>query len=344
MKKRLIAYHLTQFHQIPENDLWWGEGYTEWTAIRKWQPYFKNHILRKPERLGYYNLLDPETLENQFEIASKHNIEGFCFWTYWFGAGERLLEKPLEHLLSSKSSVKYCLAWANHSWMDKSKWKLLKEQKYLGENDYKMFFEAMLPHFKNKNYIKYNNKPILSIFMPQEIPDFDVFYSTWNRLIQKEGFDGFYFITDQISDTLKFPHLFDAFMQSGSFFANRTLWQKILDRLIRIYSWTFLGPMRYSYPQLAKKMYLNSPKNNNFIPTIFTGWDSTPRHGKRGIVLENFTPESFKEHVQEVFDLNTKNEFIFIKSWNEWAEGNLIEPDDIFGDSLLKVIRDINTN
>lgn len=342
MKKRLIAYHLPQFHQIKENDLWWGEGYTEWTAIQKWVPYFKGHLLRKPERLGYYDLRTPEVLEEQYKIASSHGIEGFCFWSYWFGEGERLLEKPLENLLVPTSQVKYCFAWANHSWIDKSNGRLLKQQNYLGEEDYKKFFQVMLPHFRNPNYIKKDNKLVFCIFMPQDIPDFDVFYAVWNKLIQKEGYDGFYFIGDRISSKLKYKSLFDAFMQSSTMFANRNIFHKILDRLIRSYSWTFLGPMKYSYKKMMKNLYTDLYKSDNFIPTIFSGWDSTPRHAKRGVVLYDFNLDSFRKHVKDIFALHTKNEFIFIKSWNEWAEGNILEPDDIFKDSLLKVIKTIN--
>jgi hypothetical protein len=344
MKKRLIVYHLPQFHQIEENDIWWGKGYTEWTAIRNWKPYFKNHILRKPERLGYYDLMDAEILEKQYEIASNYGIEGFCFWTYWFGNGERLLEKPLEHLLVPESKVKYCLAWANHSWFDKSKWRLLKEQKYLGKEDYAKFYKTLSPHFNNSNYIKLNNKLLLSVFMPQDIPDLNLFHDTLNKLAKSDGFDGFYFISDQCTDDIINTNLFDAYAHSPAMFKNRNLFEKILERLIRYYSWTFCGPMKYSYSKMMSGMYDDLSKIPNFIPTIFAGWDTTPRHAKRGVILKDFTIKSFQKHVQEVFALDTQNEFIFIKSWNEWAEGNVLEPDDVFEDELLKVIKKENTS
>lgn len=344
MKKRLIAYHLPQFHEIKENNEWWGEGYTEWTALNNWRPAFNEHTLRKPGELGYYDLSDPNILEKQYEMASQYGIEGFCFWTYWFGAGERLLERPLEHLLLPKSKIKYCLAWANHTWYDKSNWRLLKEQKYLGKEDYVRFFETMLPHFKNPNYIRKDNKIVFTVFMPQDVPDFDIFANTWNELIKKEGFDGFYFIGDQINKKLKFSNHFDAFMHSPAIFTTRSVLQKIIDRLVRIHSWTFFGPIKYSYPKRVRGMYKKFYQADNFIPSIFSGWDSTARHGKRGIVLEDFNEQTFRDHVDEIFALNTKNEFIFIKSWNEWAEGNLLEPDDILGDSLLHIIKNANSS
>lgn len=344
MKKRLIAYHLPQFHEVKENNEWWGEGYTEWTALKKWKPYFKGHQLRKPtEELGYYDLLNPEILEKQYDIASSYGLEGFCFWTYWFGAGERLLEKPLENLLLPSNKVKYCFAWANHSWWDKSTWRLLKEQKYLGEEDYISFYKTLSPHFNNQNYLKKDNKLLLSIFMPQDIPDLELFTSTLNKLAINDGFDGFYFISDQCTEVVKNLKLFNAYMHSPAMFRNRNILQKILERLIRYYSWTFIGPMKYSYNKMMFGIYNDLAKISDFIPIIFTGWDTTARHSKRGVVLDGFNEESFEKHVKEVFDLNTKNEFIFIKSWNEWAEGNVLEPDDIFKYKLLEIINKYNS-
>jgi len=343
MKKRLIAYYLPQFHEIKENNEWWGQGYTEWTAVKNWKPYFKGHILRKPDNnLGYYNLTDSKVLEKQYEIASNYGIEGFCFWTYWFGNGERLLEKPLDHLLLPNSKVKYCLAWANHSWFDKSKWELLKEQKYLGVDDYINFYKALSPHFNNPNYIKHNNKLLLTIFMPQDIPDLALFMNTLNKLAIEDGFNGFYFISDQCTENIKKMNLFDAYMHSPAVFKNRNLFQKILERLIRYHSWTLFGPMKYSYPKMMLGIYDDISKVSSFIPTIFAGWDTTPRHDKRGVLMTNFNIETFKHHIQEIFKLNTQNEFIFIKSWNEWAEGNVLEPDDIFENKLLEVIMQEN--
>ncbi|MBX7230530.1 MAG: glycoside hydrolase family 99-like domain-containing protein [Bdellovibrionales bacterium] len=344
LKKRLIAYHLPQFHRIKENDMWWGAGYTEWTALKKWKPYFKGHKLRFPGNLGYYDLLDPSILERQYRLANEHSIEGFCFWTYWFGNGEKLLEKPLDLLLRPQSHVKYCLAWANHDWVDKSKGILLKRQTYLGKKDYKAFFYSYLPHFSNPNYIKIKNRPLISIFKPQDIPDFDAFYLTWEELIQREGFDGMYFISDQFIPHFKYNNFFQGFAHSPSMFKNRTFFQKILEKLIRDYKFTVFGPMKYSFPAMMRNIYKDFSSNNKFIPTIFSGWDTTPRHGKRGVVLNDFDLASFQKHVEEVFAFNPSQELIFIKSWNEWAEGNLLEPDNIFGNQMLEILKNKNQN
>lgn len=345
MKKRLIAYHLPQFHEIKENNEWWGEGYTEWTAVKSWRPYFKGHIIRKPsEELGYYDLSDAQVLERQYEIASNYGLEGFCFWTYWFGNGDRLLEKPLEHLLLPTSKVKYCFAWANHSWWDKSIWRLLKEQKYLGEEDYINFYRELSPHFNNPNYIKKDNRLLLSIFMPQDIPDIEVFFETLNKLAIEDGFNGFYFISDQSLDIGKVKSNFDAYMCNHLFFKNRNFFQKVIDRLVRMYSWTFLGPVKYSYSRLMSNLFDDVYKDEKFIPSILTGWDSTPRHKKRGVLMVDFNEDSFEKHVKHIFDLKSSNDFVFIKSWNEWAEGNAVEPDSIYNTKLLSILKKYNTN
>lgn len=343
MKKRLIAYHLPQFHEIKENNEWWGDGYTEWTALKNWNSYFKGHSLRKPfGELGYYDLSEPKILEKQYEVASSYGVEGFCFWTYWFGAGERLLEKPLEHLLLPDSKVKYCFAWANHSWFDKSNWRLLKEQKYLGGEDYELFYNTNKAHFNNSNYIKKDNKLVLSIFRPQDIPDLQVFMEILNTKAKDDGYNGFYFISDQYQKEITNKKIFDAYMNSNALFNNRNLFQKIVEKLVRKYSWTFLGPVRYSYPKMMAHLFEKNKENVKFIPSIFPGWDTTPRHKKQGVVFEDFNQDTFFEHVQHVFSLKTTNEFIFIKSWNEWAEGNTLEPDNIFNSDLLKIVKHFN--
>lgn len=345
MKKRLIAYYLPQFHEIKENNVWWEEGYTEWTALKKWKPYFNGHQLRMPTKeLGYYDLSNHEVLEKQYEIASNYSLEGFCFWIYWFGAGDRLLEKPLEHLLLSNSKVKYCLAWANHSWRDRSASRLLKEQKYLGKQDYISFYKTMAAHFNNPNYIKKDNKLLLSIFAPQDIPDLEIFLGTLNNLAQKDGFDGFYFISDQSRAEIIKKNLFDGYMHSIAMFKNRNILQKIMERLIKHYGLSLLGPVRYSYKKMMSDIYAEFIDMPSFIPMIFTGWDTTPRHKNRGNVMKDFNVTTFKEHVDNIFSLKTNSDFIFIKSWNEWAEGNVLEPDSLFQDKLLKIIKENNTH
>jgi hypothetical protein len=168
--------------------------------------------------------------------------------------------------------------------------------------------------------------------------------NTFNQLAVADGFDGFYFISDQSLDIPKIENKFDAYMCNHLFFKNRNLFQKVLDKLVRIYSWTFLGPIKYSYPKLMDNLFIKVNNDDKFVPTIFAGWDSTPRHKKRGVVMTDFNEKTFEEHVSHIFKINSLNQFIFIKSWNEWAEGNALEQDDIYDTKLLDIIKKYNTN
>ncbi len=344
MSRKVIAYYLPQFHQIPENDKWWGFGYTEWTALKKWKSCFEGHQIRKPDekKIGYYNLLNLDVIKKQYELAEKYNITGFCFWAYWFGGGARLLEKPLDLLLSQNNKIRYCVAWANHSWFDKSTWTMLQKQHYLGKEDYTYFFYTFLPHFKNPNYILDDGRPVFSLFMIQDIPDFQLYIETWNALAIKEGFRGMFFISDQYVPNFQFNHLLSGFSHSPQMFKNRNFFQKILERLIRYHSWHFLGPMKYSYPRMMKNLFNEFINVEKFIPTIFCGWDTTPRHGRRGVVLRYFNPTHFLTHVREIFSTQFKSQYVFVKSWNEWAEGNVLEPDHIHGEEYLAIMKKEN--
>ena len=207
-KPRLIAFYLPQFYPTKENDEWWAPGFTEWTNVGRVKPLFPGHYQpRVPADLGYYDLRVPETREKQAELAREAGIEGFCYWHYWFDEDKQLLERPFNEVLSSgKPDFPFCLCWANHSWYKKV-WnpdvpdKLLIEQTYPGVLDYIDHFNAMLPAFKDPRYMKVNGKLIFGVFSPLDVPDFDVFKSTWNRLAQENGLEGFCFFA--FSDGMK---------------------------------------------------------------------------------------------------------------------------------------------
>lgn len=181
-KARVLAYYLPQFHPIPENDAWWGKGFTEWTNVGRAKPLYKGHYQpRVPADLGYYDLRLPEVQEAQAELAKEAGIEGFCYWHYWFGNGRRLLEMPFDKVLKSgKPDFPFCLAWANHSWYAKSfdlegKDRLLIEQQYLGKEDYVKHFFSVLPAFEDSRYVQVDGKPLFVIFSPKTIPDLSLF-------------------------------------------------------------------------------------------------------------------------------------------------------------------------
>ncbi|HHC4763081.1 TPA: glycoside hydrolase family 99-like domain-containing protein [Escherichia albertii] len=339
--KKIIAYYLPQFHEVEENNKWWGPGFTEWTMLRKAKKYYKSQIIRKPTALGYYDLSEPSVIERQYSYANKHGVSAFCLWTYWFGNGEMLLQKPLENLLKYKLQVQYCIAWANHSWWNKKLGRLLKEQKYLGENDYKNFFKYMLPHFKSDNYFKVDGKPIVTVFDPKSIPDLELFISLWNKLAKENELEGIFFIAEQMNGHKPESKYFDAYLDSSRMFENRNFIQKVREKLVRRHNFTFLGPIKYSYSSMiGGKWREKTPESNKEIPVIFAGWDTTIRHGNKGVILDGFKNVDFRENVNGALHYNKEQQLVFLKSWNEWAEGNTIEPDDYFGEELAKIIKE----
>lgn len=339
-----LAYYLPQFHEVEENNKWWGKGFTEWSNINASQSYFKLHTIRKPiEPLGQYNLLDHTILEQQYKLASENGIDGFLVWNYWFGENEKILERPIEAIINEESiNFRFCFAWANHSWLNKRKGLLLKEQKYLGKEDYIDYFNYLIPFFKNKNYIKIENKPVFAIFRPQDIPDLPVFISLFQDMARVHGFSGIYFIAENTTGLEAYVYLFDSFCDSNCYLKNRyknnpiSFIKEKLSNKLRLQN---LGPFVYDYKKLVQNYDYSD--NKKFIPVIFTGWDTTPRHGRRGLVLINFNENSFQKHVNRVHKECPKAPIIIIKSWNEWAEGNLLEPDSIYSSNLLAIIRGI---
>lgn len=360
-KARLIAFYLPQFHQIPENDKWWGYGFTEWTNVRKAKALFESH--NQPRRagdLGYYNLLDQDIREKQARIAKEHGIESFCYWHYWFGSGRRLLEKPFEQVLNSKSpDFGFCLCWANQTWT--GVWhgapnRILIEQTYPGQDDERRHFESILPALQDARYTKIDNRPIFAIYKPEELPDAGAFITHWTKLARKAGLTGIYFIG--MSNKFDSPELahFDACMPIGpgdyidglkkpsfALRAIRKVFRGKLSQFTPGWLMTRLGfPARYDYATAARTALARLPRERNFLPCVLTGWDNTPRSGRRGVVFEHYDPPALGEALNQAITFVSNHVFdqrvVFLKAWNEWAEGNYIEPDAEYGYAYLQAI------
>lgn len=355
-KPRLIAFYLPQYHPIPENDEWWGKGFTEWTNVGKAKKLFPGHYQPKvPADLGYYDLRLPEVREEQAKLAKEAGITGFCYWHYWFGNGKELLEKPFKEVLRlGKPDFPFCLAWANESWYaklwdkDTRKDKLLIEQQYGGIEDYTAHFYSVLPAFKDKRYLTQDGKPIFMIYKPFAFADLKLFMETWNELAKKEGLKGIFWIAhlfcndSKIDECLKLGfeavNVNDAYKMSAeyNFFHKSANW--ILRKFLRI-------PYILDYRKMSKKFVSVSLfENAKVCPCIISGWDHTPRSGNKGVVMSHYTPKTFKAHVHDVFEKIKKyghgyNDMVFIKSWNEWAEGNYLEPDLKYGKQFLEVLK-----
>jgi hypothetical protein len=354
LKVRLIAFYLPQYHTIPENDKWWGKGFTDWDTVRKAKPLFKGHWQPHiPGELGYYNLLDPGVREKQAELAREHGIEGFCYYHYWLGGGKRLLERPFEEVLTSgRPDFPFCLAWANHPWA--ATWfgagdRLLIEQVYPGKEDYKAHFEYLLKAFRDPRYIRVNGKPLFYICLPVNIPEIKKVADLWNSLANKAGLNGIHCIGENISQDRQkemgldsscyVRHRHIGFLnRNKSIFINLKI---ISKKLLFSYIQT---PEIYSFPEAMKFFIHPASSNINVYPSIVPNWDNTPRMDRKGVVLTGATPELFREHVRDVLKKIEhkpfENRIAFIKSWNEWAEGNYLEPDQKFGRRYLEVLKE----
>lgn len=351
-KIRVIAFYLPQYYPTPENDEWWEPGFTEWTNVTRAKPLFKGHYQpRLPRDLGFYDLRVPETRERQAELARQAGIEGFCYWHYWF-AGRRLLDRPFREVVESgKPDFPFCLCWANHSWKAKT-WnpdvpdKLLIEQTYPGEQDYIDHFYAMLPAFKDKRYMKIDGKLIFGIFAPQHFKDFQRFKSVWNDLAKKNGLAEFSFfalviehiVLEMFDWKLYDEIVFDTIYEGrdelfSSFYSN--VFYAMKRRLFHSYK---DNTVSYNhYVDVSMKWFRKYP---DFIPCIAPGFDHSPRSGWSGIIYRDSIPQIWESLCHEVsMMVSTKKvsrRVVFIKAWNEWGEGNYLEPDQKYGDAYIK--------
>ena len=350
---RLIAYYLPQFHPIPENDQWWGKGFTEWTNVGKAKALFPGHMQPKvPSELGYYDLRVPETRKAQAKLAQEYGIEGFCYWHYWFGNGKRLLERPFnEVVMSGEPEFPFCLAWANESWQgfwhgaeDRP---TLIEQLYPGDIDIENHFYSLLPAFKDNRYIKVDGKLLFLIYRPLDMPDHNSFFSIWQKLARENGLSGFFFVgmtyfERDIDLLLKIG--FDAVNYNGM---NRYRQQRKSLKyalLGRFYKYAF-GCQHVCFYKYAMKFFVDdNASRENVFPTVIPNWDHSPRTGKKAYILHGSTPQLFKKHLLKMKDVisnkETDKNIVFIKSWNEWGAGNYLEPDIVWGRQYLEALKE----
>lgn len=342
LKARVIAFYLPQFHPIPENNKWWGKGFTEWTNVGKAKPFFEGHNQPKlPADLGYYDLRVKETKLEQIKLAKEYGIEAFCYWHYWF-AGKQLLERPFQEVVKDKEiDFPFCLGWANQTWS--GIWhgapdKILIEQTYPGLEDYKNHFYSLLEAFKDERYMRIDGKLVFLIYNPKNLPDAKEFTQYWQELAIKEELQGFYFIAHLTNESKKYGC--DACVEGAPFVTMnaRAMNVNYLD--------SGAQPKVYDYNDLVKysiNYQLNVDENE--FPLVMPNWDNTPRSKENGIVLQDSSPQKFAEIMQSAIEkvkrtYNAENQIIFIKAWNEWAEGNYLEPDSEFGLQYLEALRE----
>lgn len=348
-KARVIAFYLPQFYPTPENDEWWGLGFTEWTNVARAKKLFRGHYQPKiPRDLGFYDLRLPVVREQQATLAKDAGIEGFCYWHYWFGNGRRLLDRIFTEVVTSgKPNYPFCLCWANHHWLAKT-WdpqkpsKMLMEQIYPGIDDYTAHFYAMLPAFKDSRYMKDSEGMLIfGIFDPTGIPELSIFVDTWNYLAKKNGLKGFAFFayvsqSEKLPVVEKLPYKYilpDYFMDVIKSKDNilKFYTKKIISRILN-------RPIMANYKKYCKYIIKKTSKDARYLPCLLPNYDHTPRSGKRGLLLHNSTPQCWSELLKTICQkrMESKDNIIFIKSWNEWGEGNYLEPDLIYGTKYLE--------
>jgi len=368
MKKiKPLAFYLPQYHPIPENDEWWGKGFTEWTNVGKAKPLYDGHEQPLcPGELGYYDLRVPEVREQQAQMARDYGVYGFIYYHYWFGNGKQLLERIANEVLESgKPDFPFCFCWANETWsgrwhgLDK---KILAEQVYPSQEDLEAHFNYLLPFFKDNRYIKVDGKPVLVIYDPSDLNDKAPDYISKFRTLAKEnGIDDLYIIASnkqpdhldykQMGYDGKISHAFQKawipYIENPKVYISST--EYYVKKVKRIFG--IKGK-----PKPEKKVNIQDVRiivdEMKFVnagvdtyPMVLSNWDNTPRSGYNGVILSNNSPEVFRKQIDKAAlflrEEDTTENFLILKSWNEWAEGNILEPDLKNGFSFLEEIKKI---
>jgi hypothetical protein len=368
---RVIAFYLPQFHPIPENDAWWGPGFTEWTNVAKAKPMFRGHRQpRLPADLGFYDLRVAETREKQAELARGAGVEAFCYWHYWWGHGKRIIERPFEEVRDSgKPDFPFCLAWANQSWTGiwhGNPGSVLMQQEYPGRADEELHFRWAQKAFDDPRYVRVDGKPMFVIFAPQDLPSTEAFCDHWRELAYKAGYPGLYLVAisnvyargiDRYQNPILKP--FDAitplvpqeYLETIAEATKRSdlgrRWKELNfgRRLNHLKPASWKRPTRIQYKDVVAHALEDMPQGERFLPSVLPGWDNTPRSSHRGVVFEGETPELFRKllckAVRHVSTNSAEHRIVFLKAWNEWAEGNYVEPDALNGHAYLDVIRSV---
>lgn len=336
---RLIAFYLPQYHPIPENDAWWGKGFTEWTNVVKARPWFKGHEQPQlPADLGFYDLRIDEVREEQARMAARYGISGFCYYYYWFN-GRRLLEKPLEAVLASgRPDFPFCICWANESWSrrwDGSEHEVLMEQVHSPESD-RRFIEDVIPILKDPRYIRVGGAPLLLVYRFSLMPDPISATETWRKACAEAGV-GKIHITAVQSFGIEDPRVFGC--DSAVEFPPHGISASEITPKVDNLDPAFEGKV-YDYRDLIAVDELRVTPAYPVFPTVMPAWDNTARRGARGHVFHNATPQAYEVWLRNAIARATREpvggeRIVFVNAWNEWAEGTHLEPDRRWGHAFL---------
>jgi hypothetical protein len=366
---KLITFHLPQYHPIPENDEWWGKGFTEWTNVTKAEPLFPGHYQpHLPADLGFYDLRLEEARQAQADLALQYGIHGFCYYHYWF-QGKRLLEKPLDAILHSrKPDFPFMLCWANENWTrrwDGGDQIVLMKQDYSAE-DALAHIHMLLPFFRDDRYIRVNGKPFFAIYRSPIITNLDEYVQIFRTEAQKEGVELYIArVESHAQFGLEYMSNFDASIEFQPFAGiwtdfhksmestQRQLKDRIRRRFLRT---TKLAPrlydkfMRERYADFVDFLIKNYKYQTEYVcfPGASPSWDNTARRGDKAFLMRDSTPQKFQEWLQFHKDnyrpASSEENFLFINAWNEWAEGNHLEPCQKWGLKYLDAVKEVYGN
>ena len=348
---KVLAIHLPAYHRIKENDEWWGEGFTEWDNVRGAKQFYKGHYQPVvPCNKYYYDLSKKEDIERQIDLANKYLVDGFVFYHYWFGNDNLIFEKPPEILRDKiTKKIEYCFCWANESWI--TTWhgqdpKQLMPQVYEGETDWKKHIEYFLKFFKDERYIKIDNKPVLFIYKPNEIPDYEKMVEYWNKYLKSEGYEGIYIVeyissknkslySEKSEAVVEFEPLYTTFFDISVF--NKA--KRFLCKKLHIIDYQNYNKLCNKIVK-RKRTYLGKTIFKGF----FCGWDNSPRKEKNSMIVKKSNPEIFEKNLEKLINNNRKdatNDYIVINAWNEWSEGAHLEPDEKYKYEYLEKIKEV---
>lgn len=362
-KLKPIALYLPQYHPIPENDEWWGKGFTEWVNVAKSRPKFNGHYQpHVPKDLGFYDLRVSSVMEEQAALAKRYGVHGFCFYHYWFN-GKLLLESPLENMLKSgKPDMPYCLCWANENWTrrwDGQEAEVLMEQSY-NLQDEEDHIRYLLPFFKDERYIKVEGKPVFLMYRTELHPFIAEAAQLWRKVAREAGFPDLYLIRIENFERNTDPgiHGFDA---GAEFAPDGLMWPKkkytkakfgTVGHFLRkrLHKYGVLRNVFYEnnfsrFPVIADNMMKRQVPDYEYFRCIAPSWDNSARRQQGATIHLDPSPELFRKWTSFAANYTLRHfgeekQFFFINAWNEWGEGCHLEPDQKYGHAYLEALRE----
>ena len=335
---KAIAFYLPQFHPIPENDKWWGKGFTEWSNVTRALPQFPGHYQpRLPADLGFYDLRAPGVMRQQVDIARQYGVFGFCFHHYWFG-GKRLLEFPIDQFLTDSSlNLGFCICWANENWTrrwDGSDHEILIAQQHSSESD-QQFIESLLPYFADSRYVRIDGKPLLLVYRIDLLPDPGRTVESWRTYVKSHGISDLYVVAARSFDV---SNLRDYGLDGAVEFPPHQTFAKESTENYKVVNPDFKGTI-LDYRELAERFGRQEWRDLPTFKTVFPSWDNEARKPGWGTIFTGSDPMSYATWLEDACSVTVRRRpeerLLFINAWNEWAEGAYLEPDRKFGYGYL---------